>query len=298
MAQPQLSPPPGRPRADSLAPVVAFLLSLGWLIAVLALVAPALRQGQPLPEILVQIGIVLAIALPVVLMWVAALLWQGAQALTDLDARVAALAVPAPVPAPPPPQPHTAADALALFVSRREAALAEVEQGQRGLALDAPRAAQPLDADDLIRVLEFPRDATDAAGFDLLRRALHDPGTADLIRSAEAVLSGLADDGIDLRALVPDRARPEVWRAFAQGARGPGVADLGGLRDRALMAQAAARMRADPAFREAAHRFLRGFDRRLATFEKVASDAQIARLADTRSARAFMILGRAAGLFG
>ena len=58
------------------------------------------------------------------------------------------------------------------------------------------------------------------------------------------------------------------------------------------------RMRADPAFRDAAHRFLRTFDRRFAVFEALATDAEIARLAETRSARAFMLLGRVTGMFG
>ena len=98
--------------------------------------------------------------------------------------------------------------------------------------------------------------------------------------------------------LHPDRARPEIWRAFALGARGAQVAPLGGVRDRSCLALTAARMRADPAFRDAAHRFLRAFDRRFAVFEARATDAEIARFAETRTARAFMLLGRVTGIFG
>lgn len=97
--------------------------------------------------------------------------------------------------------------------------------------------------------------------------------------------------------LTPDRARPEIWRAFALGERGPAVAALGGVRDRSCLALSAARMRADHDFREAVHRFLRAFDRCLRAFEPEASDTQIARLAETRSARAFMLLGRVSGIF-
>jgi hypothetical protein len=246
--------------------------------------------------------VVLAVVLPVALVWVAVPLLRAAGAMARqtarLEAELAALRTrPAAPPAPAEPQARTDA-ALALFVSRREAALAEGASGQTGLPLDPPRTAHPLGADELIRALDFPRDATDAVGFDLLRRALHDPGLADLVRSAEAVLSGLSAEGIETRDLSPDRARPELWRAFAQGLRGPGVAGLGGVRDRTVLARAAARMRADPAFREAAHRFLRAFDLRLAVFEPGASDAQLVRLAETRAARAFMILGRVTGIFG
>jgi hypothetical protein len=56
-------------------------------------------------------------------------------------------------------------------------------------------------------------------------------------------------------------------------------------------------MRSDPEFRAAAHLFLREFDKVLSAFEPTADDAQIAALSDTRSARAFMLLGRVNGVF-
>lgn len=292
------APPPTRPAG----PALAFALSLAWLGAVWAAVVALGRQGLASDAALILIAAVLAAVVPVGLIWLAVLLAEANRARSASDSRLAALEtrlarlLPDEPAAPDQRRRHD--EALALFISRREAALAEQAAGQSGLALDGAPSPRPLDGDDLIRVLDFPRDPNDTQGFDLLRRALHDPGLADLVRAAEAVLSGLAAEGIELSALNPDRARPEVWRAFARGARGPSVASLGGLRDRAVLARAAARMRADPAFREAAHRFLRDFDRRLAAFEPQASDAQIARLADTRAARAFMILGRTTGIFG
>ena len=56
-------------------------------------------------------------------------------------------------------------------------------------------------------------------------------------------------------------------------------------------------MKQDPIFRDTAHHFLRLFDKTFARFEKTASDGEIAALADTRTARAFMLLGRVAGTF-
>ena len=97
--------------------------------------------------------------------------------------------------------------------------------------------------------------------------------------------------------LKPDRARPELWRRFATGERGRGVAALGGVRDRSSLALTAGRMREDPVFRDAAHHFLRTFDRAVQDFEKNAGDAELASLADTRTARAFMLLGRVTGIF-
>lgn len=172
---------------------------------------------------------------------------------------------------------------------------------QPALALGPePRAAvgAPPEQHDLIRALHFPEDADDREGFAALQRALSHHATGRLIRSAQEVLTGLAEEGIFMDDLRPDRARPELWRAFAGGLRGPAVAGLAGVRDRSSLALAVGRMRQDPAFREAAHRFLREFDRCLTDAAPAMDDAALARLTDTRSARAFMLLGRVTGAFG
>ncbi|NHX28136.1 hypothetical protein HA397_29830, partial [Escherichia coli] len=152
-------------------------------------------------------------------------------------------------------------------------------------------------ADDFIRALNFPETAEDKEGFRALRRALQDRMAARLVRSAQDVLTLLSQDGIYMDDLRPDRARPEVWRKFAQGERGPAIAALGGVRDRSSLALTSGRMRQDPVFRDAAHHFLRQFDHTLNEFEPNASDQELSDLAETRTARAFMLLGRVSGTF-
>lgn len=151
--------------------------------------------------------------------------------------------------------------------------------------------------DDVIRALNFPETEADVAGFAAMRVALADPRLSPLIRAAQDVLTRLAQEGIYMDDLRPDRARPEFWRAFAHGSRGPLIAPLGGIRDRSCLAITSGRMRADPEFRAAAHLFLREFDRVFAQIEAQSDDAQITALSDTRSARAFMLLGRVSGVF-
>ncbi len=56
-------------------------------------------------------------------------------------------------------------------------------------------------------------------------------------------------------------------------------------------------MRQDSIFRDAAHHFLRTFDKTLASIADGLSDQEIAAIAETRTARAFMLLGRVAGIF-
>jgi hypothetical protein len=56
-------------------------------------------------------------------------------------------------------------------------------------------------------------------------------------------------------------------------------------------------MREDAIFRDTAHHFLRRFDMLLVAFEPTASDEELVALSETRTARAFMLLGRVTGAF-
>jgi hypothetical protein len=171
------------------------------------------------------------------------------------------------------------------------------DQGKLELGTPSEDLSPPLLTTDFIRALNFPETAEDQEGFAALRRALRDRKAAQLIQAAQDVLTLLSQDGIYMDDLRPDMARPEIWRSFAQGERGRAVAALGGIRDRTSLALTAARMKQDPIFRDAAHHFLRRFDQMFAEFEVEASDTDISALGETRTARAFMLLGRVAGTF-
>ena len=173
------------------------------------------------------------------------------------------------------------------------------EQQQTSLALGTPAEAltPPLSLADFIRALHFPETAEDKEGFRALRRALQDRHVAQLIQAAQDVLTLLSQDGIYMDDLRPDRSRPEIWRKFARGERGKAIAALGGIRDRTSLAMSAGRMRQDPIFRDSVHHFVRKFDHTFSDFEANATDQEIAQLTDTRTARAFMLLGRVTGTF-
>lgn len=202
---------------------------------------------------------------------------------------------------------------LAMFTSRRDVTLtvpsadrkvamavpAPTTDEQPALALGTPAESlrAPLSVADFIRALHFPESPDDKAGFRALRLALEDRQTSRLIRAAQDILTLMSQDGIYMDDLKPERCRPEVWRKFAGGERGRTIAALGGIRDRSSLALTSARMREDPVFRDAAHHFLRSFDKTFAEFEKNATDAELADLAETRTARAFMLFGRVTGTF-
>ncbi|MGP6087212.1 hypothetical protein [Antarctobacter jejuensis] len=270
----------------------------------------------------------MVIVLPVALIWVAALSLRAARVMKAESARLQA-AIDAIRQAyvaqaqsgkgqPPHPQLVKRLDDIASAQKNLEATLAmlggirqaggphgmpapEAAEGehQPALALGTPaEALQPsLSNADYIRALHFPETAEDTEGFAALRRALKDRGAAKLIQAAQDVLTLMSQDGIYMDDLRPDMARPEVWRAFAKGERGRAIAPLGGVRDRSSLALAAGRMKQDPIFRDAAHHFLRRFDTSFSGFEPEASDEEISALASTRTARAFMLLGRVAGTF-
>lgn len=194
--------------------------------------------------------------------------------------------------------------AIATFATSRSRTAAPVskpkpvsDQPSLELGTPADELQPPLPVADFIRALNFPETAEDQEGFRALRRALQDRAASKLVRSAQDVLTLLSQDGIYMDDLRPDRARPEVWRKFAQGERGATVAGLGGVRDRSCLALTAGRMRQDHIFRDTAHHFLRQFDRTLTEFEQTASDQDMSDLAETRTARAFMLLGRVSGTF-
>lgn len=171
------------------------------------------------------------------------------------------------------------------------------EQASLALGTPSESLAPPLSVADFIKALNFPETAEDKEGFRALRRALSDRKVSQLVHAAQDVLTLLSQDGIYMDDLRPDRAKPEIWRRFATGERGHTVAPLGGVRDRSSLALASGRMKQDAVFRDAVHHFLRKFDKTFAEFEHTATDEEISALSDTRTARAFMLLGRVTGTF-
>lgn len=171
------------------------------------------------------------------------------------------------------------------------------DPAQPSLALPEGAAEEPVGIADFITAMNFPKTADDQDGFRALRRAMQDRRAAEILQASQDILTLFSQEGIYMDDLKPDAARPELWRRFAQGERGRPIAALGGIRDRSGIALTAARMRRDHIFRDAAHHFLRKFDKIFSDFEAHATDAEIVALADTRTARAFMLLGRVAGTF-
>ncbi len=151
--------------------------------------------------------------------------------------------------------------------------------------------------DELIHALNFPTDEKDKDGFRALRIAMRHRNTSQCIRAAEDIMNLMAQDGIYTDDLTPEIAPAALWRKFSEGARGEEVAAIGGIHDVTSIALIRGRMRSDQIFRDAALHFQRRFDIVLSEFCKQATDAHIEALANTRTARTFMLLGRVSGMF-
>ena len=164
-------------------------------------------------------------------------------------------------------------------------------------AAAAPEPPPPLAAADLVRALDFPEDAEDERGFEALARALADPQAAKLVQASQDVLTLLSQNGVYMDDLHAQPAQPALWRRFAGGVRGPSVGAVAGVRDEAALELASTRMARDTIFRDAAQHFLRQFDLALQRFVAHASDEEVAAFAQTRTARAFMLLSRATRSF-
>ncbi|ROT99365.1 hypothetical protein [Histidinibacterium lentulum] len=312
-------------RGLSAVEIGAAALGVIWLLfaGTAALRGPSEAGGDPLRPVL---GL-LAVALPLAVIWVGAMTYRSARIVRSESARLQA-AVDAlrktyveerqqrgagkPDPAlerrlgelvqevralgaalARPPLPEESRTAV------RAAAAETPEEAQPALGLVSPEeaTAPPIAIPDLIRALNFPDTAEDSEGFAALRLALQNRWTRQLVQASQDVLTLMSQDGIYMDDLRPDPARPEIWRRFAAGERGRAVAALGGVRDRRSLEIMGSRMREDTIFRDAAHHFLRRFDQMLVEFDKAATDEEILAMADTRTARAFMLLGRAMGTF-
>lgn len=305
--------------------IVAAALSVIWVVVCAIFYLFARQPGATITfDTLNFVVTVLAVLLPVALIWVAAVAARSVSVVREESRRLQeamdglrqnyvelaqtkrlqvtpAESIPRPVSRVPEnvasqtPESEPKQATGPTFASSREPS--KVVVAEPALELGIPEVGEALSNEDFIRALHFPKTAEDKAGFRSLRLALNDGRTKRLIQSAQDVLTLLSQDGIYMDDLVPDRARPDVWRKFAEGQRGRPIATLGGIRDRNSLSLAAQRMRSDHIFRDSAHHFLRQFDKVFSMFAKSATDAEIAAISDTRTARAFMLLGRVAGTF-
>jgi len=197
----------------------------------------------------------------------------------------------------PTPSPRPEAMRAEPAPMRNEPRVRDDQAEQPTLAFDEPEQQSTLTVADYILAVNFPDSEDDAEGIAALHAALADRDAAKVIRSAQDVLMLMSQDGIFMDDIQPELAPADIWRRFGAGERGKAIAQLGGVHDRNVLNFVGQRMRDDQIFRDAAHHFLRTFDRSFSAFSRAATDTELEWLGHTRTARAFMLLGRVTGTF-
>lgn len=168
-----------------------------------------------------------------------------------------------------------------------------------GPAQEGAEAGAALDWGKLIRAANFPDSEDDRETLDALYAVLSDPEAAALLQSAEDALSSLADLGLFMEDMQPHHAPVEIWRAFIVDNAQDGVMDLGGIRDPHALEDVSSALREKPDFDRTAKRFMERYETVLSRiFGEAPSPRMAVELADTRSGRAYMLIGRAFGRFG
>ncbi|MXW84998.1 MAG: hypothetical protein F4103_01090 [Boseongicola sp. SB0673_bin_14] len=157
--------------------------------------------------------------------------------------------------------------------------------------------SKPLTVAELIQAMNFPDTAEDMKGMAAYRRGLKDQTIGGLIRASEDILTLFSREALYMDDLTASRTRPETWRKYANGGRGQEIAELGGDIDLECLALVEGQMSQDSVFRDAAEHFLRKFDKTFSELSDHLSNQEISALADTRTARAFRLLGKVTGMF-
>ena len=290
-------------------------LSVVWLVLVLLfwlLVPGADQGGSGIGRLLAFVGVVM----PLVLIWLAVTLADAIAALRaeaeDLRLRLSQLRDGGPRTdngrgagpvmgggiAPAPPTSSLPADPGRARQAAHPAARARpADSRQTSMALDDVQPVQ-VPVQMLVLALNFPDGPDDTETIVALRTALKDQDHSRVLRAAQDVITLLAGHDLYMDDLPPQPAPISLWHRFAEGARGQAIAGLGGIHDPTALEIAATLLREDEIFRDSAHHFLRNFDVMLTRNLPRLDDDQIRQLSDSRSARAFMLLGRAAGIFG
>ena len=174
---------------------------------------------------------------------------------------------------------------------------------QEMLPFDGPTEAEntavneDVDWSDLVRALNFPHDERDDEGFAAIRKFLPHRLISQLLQASEDVLSMLAQEGIYMDDLQSREPNPDLWRDFANGARGADVSGMATLNDQAAFALAKGRMRTDQVFKDSSLHFIRLFDRMLDEYLPEATDRDVAALALSRTGLAFTLLATLSGSF-
>ena len=186
--------------------------------------------------------------------------------------------------------------------AREESAPPSSSPGVGGLSSPPPVAEGDSDGVDwakFVKAANFPDSEDDRETLDALYAVLSDRDAAGLLQAAEDTLSGLADIGLFMEDMLPHHAPAEVWRRYIVENDAAEAMELGGVRDAHAIEDVIAALNDKADFASTSDKFLKRYEDIVARMFNEGQDPElVVQLADSRSGRAYMLLGRSSGRFG
>ena len=146
--------------------------------------------------------------------------------------------------------------------------------------------------DILLKALHFPSDKNDTSGFVALNLARKNNSIFQLLRVSEDFLNLLAQDGIYLDDLKIEPPPVKAWLNFIDPEKKLCSRRLSCNGVDTQIKNLKVRIKSDTVFRDTALMLMRRFDKLLRDKLHSAEDHQIFQIANTRSGKAFLIVGR------
>ena len=154
------------------------------------------------------------------------------------------------------------------------------------------KESEPLTWDLILKALNFPEDKNDHLGFLALNTARKNNSISELLRVSEDLLKLIAQDGIYLDDLKIEPPEVKSWLNFLRPDQNHTNIRLNCVGIDREINKLKSRIKSDAIFRDTSLMLMRRFDLLLRDRFETASDNQIFKIAETRSGKAFLIVGK------
>ncbi len=149
-----------------------------------------------------------------------------------------------------------------------------------------------LDASTLIRAFNLPNDENDAEGYDAIDAAVRIESIATLLENSHQLLYTLADYDLIMDDLEIDLGLISTWRKYATDSTEGTVSSLGGTGTYLEIDKVSSIVNENSDFEERASTFNSHMDKFISQAIPQLKDEEIRKLAQTRTFRAFLLLGQ------
>ena len=151
--------------------------------------------------------------------------------------------------------------------------------------------------DILLKALNFPNDKNDSSGFMALSIARRNDTVLRLLQVSEDFLNLLAQDGIYLDDLKIEQPQVQAWLNFVKIDKQQYNHRLDCLGIDEHIVKLKMRAKSDAVFRDTSLMLIRRFDKLLRYKLNAADNHHVLKIAETRTGKAFLIVGKISNIF-